>query len=197
MTARRDREAARAPGLAAIFRAFAIVGTTSIGGGGSAHVRRLVVDQRAWLDEARFHEALTLARTLPGPNVSNLAAFVGATLRGPAGAIAALAGVALPGIAVVLAVAAAYTRFVGAPGATVSSASIDGGLHGLAAGATGIMAELAFATAKERLRSGGAILFAVLAFALVGLFRVEMAWVVAVLVPLAAIALAARPKGAA
>lgn len=45
-----------------IFRAFLLVGATSFGGGGSAHIRAAVVEKRQWFDDARFVEALTSER---------------------------------------------------------------------------------------------------------------------------------------
>ena len=92
-----------APSPLAIFRAFLRVGLVSVGGGGSAHIHAEVVDRRQWLTEDEFVEAMTVARTLPGTNVSNLAAFTGAHLAGWRGAVSAAVAVVLPGAILVIA----------------------------------------------------------------------------------------------
>ena len=165
----------------AILRAFLGVGLVSVGGGGTAHIRAAVVERHHWLSEDDFIEAMTVARTLPGTNVSNLAAFVGAMLAGWRGAVCAAAGVVVPGAVIVIGAAVAYLRVD-----ALHTPVAQGLLHGLTAGAVGVMAALVWQTARSSLRGYGAIAVAVAALAAVAIMRVNMAYVLVALVPLSA-----------
>ncbi|HET6957293.1 MAG TPA: chromate transporter [Vicinamibacterales bacterium] len=83
--------------LAKIFVAFLVIGATSFGGGVVAHLRTSIVVKRRWMDDKTFIELLTISQTLPGLKAANLAMLIGDRLSGAAGAIAAIAGICLPG----------------------------------------------------------------------------------------------------
>jgi chromate transporter len=156
-----------------------VIGLTAFGGGASAHIHDAVVHKRGWLDEKHFLEGMTVARIVPGTNVSNLAAFVGAILAGYRGALVAVVAVVVPGVFAVLLLAVAYARFAD------HSQYIRLGLHGLTAGAVGIMASLVMNAAKPVLRSPAGLLFALASFVAVGVFELNMLLVLVVLLPLA------------
>ena len=79
--------------LPALFIGFLKVAFFSIGGGGGiVFSRRLVVEQRCWMDDHDFAEILSLCQFMPGPNLVGVAVWVGARLRGMTGAIASLTG---------------------------------------------------------------------------------------------------------
>ena len=61
----RDIDATK-PGPQALFLAFLSVGLSGFGGV-LPFARRMLVDQKAWLDEAEFVETLALCQSLPGP----------------------------------------------------------------------------------------------------------------------------------
>ncbi len=170
--------AARVP-LRHIFRVFVVIGATGFGGGASAHIHRAVVERERWLDEERFLEGMTVARVLPGTNVSNLAAFVGSVLGGYRGALVAVLGVVTPGALTILALAIAYSR-LGVPTELLARV-----LHGLGAGAAGLMAALVFQAAKTSARSARAMACAAAAFAGVAVMGWSVLLVLAVLTPLA------------
>jgi len=165
------------PSLSAIFRVFLVIGLTAFGGGASAHIHEAVVDRKRWLDEKRMLEGMTLARIIPGTNVSNLAAFVGSVLGGYRGAALAVCGVVLPGLFAMLALAIGYAAFA------QRSHEVETGLHGLAAGALGVMGSLVVSAAKPVLKSQTGWLIAALAFAGVAMFEFNMLLVLLVLVP--------------
>ena len=86
------------------------IALASFGGGLSAWSRHMVVEEQRWMTDEEFLSAMTVCRVLPGANQVNLAVFVGARLRGAAGAIAAVVGLtALPAL-IVLAMGAALYR---------------------------------------------------------------------------------------
>jgi chromate transporter len=174
-----QREPEKPPSLSAIFKVFVTIGLTAFGGGASAHIHDAVVHRKRWLDEKRFLEGMTVARIVPGTNVSNLAAFVGAILAGYRGALVAVLAVIVPGLIAVLLLAVAYASFA------EHSRFIQLGLHGLTAGAVGIMASLVVNAAKPVLRSPAGLLFAIAAFIGVGVLEANMLLVLVVLLPLA------------
>lgn len=174
-----DRDRAAEVSLWRIFKVFLVIGLTAFGGGASAHIHHAVVQRKKWLDDRRLLEAMTVARIVPGANVSNLAAFVGASLAGYRGAAVAVAGVVLPGLLVVLGLAAAYVSLAG------QKEALSGALHGLSAGAVGIMASLLVNASKPVVRSAAGIPVAALAFVGVAMLELNMLLVLVALAPLA------------
>ena len=170
------------PSLSALFKVFFIIGVTAFGGGASAHIHDAVVHKKGWLDEKRFLEGMTVARIVPGTNVSNLAAFIGAVVAGYRGALVAVLAVVVPGLIAVLLPAVAYARFA------EHGRYIQLALHGLTAGAVGVMASLVVNAARPALRSPAGLLFAVAALIGVGVFELNMVLVLVVLLPLASYA---------
>lgn len=89
---------------------FGLVGATGFGGV-LPWCRRMVVDQRRWLDDREFAELLPLAQLLPGPNVANIATVLGRRYRGPRGAIAAVAGLYTSPTLVIILIGLGYARW--------------------------------------------------------------------------------------
>ena len=75
--------------LAAIALTFNHIALASFGGGLSAWSREVVVEQKKWMGEEQFLSAMTMCRIMPGATQVNLSVFVGGSLRGFAGAVAA------------------------------------------------------------------------------------------------------------
>lgn len=98
------------PTLVEIAREWGRIGITGFGGPPThiAMLRRLCVEQRRWLAAAEFQDALAAANLLPGPASTQLAIYCGWSLRGAAGALIGGVSFILPGLVVILALAAAY-----------------------------------------------------------------------------------------
>src|SRR5437870_13065427 len=77
--------------LSALFLGFLKVSLCGFGGG-LVWARRVVVEQKHWMDEQEFAETLTLCQLMPGPNIVGITACVGAKLRGAIGALSAVLG---------------------------------------------------------------------------------------------------------
>jgi chromate transporter len=86
-----EQKPAERVAVAALFTAFLQVSLCSFGGG-LVWARRIVVEQRHWINEQDFADILSLCQFMPGPNVVGIAVCVGAKLRGSIGAIAAVSG---------------------------------------------------------------------------------------------------------
>lgn len=62
----------------------------------------MMVLRRRWLSEADFAVMLGLGQVLPGPNIVNVAVAVGSRFHGVGGAAAAIAGLLLAPMVIVL-----------------------------------------------------------------------------------------------
>jgi chromate transporter len=176
------------PGPWALFVAFLTVGVSGFGGV-LPFARRMLVDDRAWLDEAAFGETLALCQTLPGPNIVNLSVVVGSRFAGPQGALAAVAGLLAAPVAIVLVLASVYARF----GATARAQAL---IAGLGAAAAGLVAATAARMAWPliRARPASATPFIVLVFVATGLLQWPLVWVLVALSPFSIAAAWGRGK---
>jgi chromate transporter len=80
-------------------------------GGPPAHIallRKLVVDDRAWLDPREFEDGIAAVNLLPGPASTQLAIYCAWRLRGAAGALVGGACFILPGLVAILGLAALF-----------------------------------------------------------------------------------------
>lgn len=96
--------------LGAIFWTFLMAGAISFGGGVVAYLREYLVSDTKWLDDDGFLDALEISQTLPGLNSVNMSVIIGDKLRGIVGALAAVAGIMLPGTIVVMGLGIAWQQ---------------------------------------------------------------------------------------
>ena len=166
------------PGPAALFSAFLGVGLSGFGGV-LPFARRMLVERRRWLDESEFSETLALCQALPGPNIVNVSVVVGGRFAGPAGALAAVAGLLSAPVAIVLGIADIYARFG-------ETGRFAGMIAGLGAAACGLVASTSakMAAPLVRARPLSAAPVIVLAFVGVGLAHLPLLWVILALTPL-------------
>ncbi|THF70647.1 chromate transporter [Deinococcus sp. Arct2-2] len=162
-------------------RAFVGVALAGIGGGIPAHTRRAMLG-RGWLSDAEFAEAFTLAQLTPGPNGVNLAAMVGARLGGKRGALASTLGVLTPGL---IAMTAVTILLLGLPGGLPPV--LQSALRGAACAALAVMltmvgpiVRVGWSVKAGRLPVGAAV--TVLTFVALGVLRLDLLPVLAVLV---------------
>ena len=126
-------DAAAAPAsLRELFFAFNRLALQGFGGVLPVAQRELV-ERLRWLTKEQFVEMLAVSQVLPGPNVVNLALMFGDRAFGLRGALAALGGMLLAPMLVVLALAALYGRFAQVP-------AVTGALRGMGAVAAGLVA---------------------------------------------------------
>ncbi len=149
-------------------------------GGVLPWAQRVIVEERRWLTREDFVEVLAFAQLLPGPNVCNLALMVGDRFFGWRGAIVALAGMLAAPAALVLTMATFYSHFADHP-------LFRQALTGMGAVAAGLVIATAFKMAMAYRKRWPWLAFGIAAFVGVGVLRMPLAYVVAVLGPIATV----------
>ena len=137
-------------------------------GGVLAIVQHEFVERRKWMTKAQFVEEWSVAQVMPGPNVANLCLMIGGKYFGLPGAMAALMGLLLAPLMIVLALAILF-------GGVADSPTAQGALKGMGAVSAGLIIatglKLSTTLPQNPMGMRTAILFAVLAFVFVGIFR--------------------------
>jgi chromate transporter len=140
--------------------------------------QRVLVEERQWLTREEFLETLAFGQLLPGPNVCNVAIMVGDRWFGWRGSVAALGGMILAPLALVLLAISLYNRSSEWP-------LLRHALAGMGAAAGGLFlataVKLAMGTRKHWRWWG----FGLLAFIGLAVLRWPMALLMLVLAPLA------------
>ena len=143
--------------------------------------QRELVERRGWLTKAEFVELLSLGQILPGPNIVNMALMFGDRHFGWRGAGAALTGLLLAPLTIVLALTLLARQAAGSP-------EVTGALRGMGVVAAALVLSTAWkVTGTLKSNRMGLLWCALLATATVfavGVMRWPMAGVLAVLVPL-------------
>lgn len=125
-------------GLSTVLREWGRIGCIGFGGP-PAHIallRELCVERREWISEEEFEHGIAATNLLPGPASTQLAIFCAWRLRGIAGALIGGLAFILPGLVLIIALAALFlgsppdwVRGVGAGAASVVAAvAIQAGL---------------------------------------------------------------------
>jgi len=89
------------------------IGVLSFGGPAAqiALMHRLVVEEKKWLNENQYLNALNFCMLLPGPEAMQLATYAGWRMHGVRGGLAAGLSFVIPGALVVMILAAVYSLF--------------------------------------------------------------------------------------
>ncbi|MEO8836050.1 MAG: chromate transporter [Caldimonas sp.] len=144
-------------------------------GGVLAVAQYELVERKHWLSRDEFVEMLSLAQVLPGPNVVNLSLMFGDRFFGVRGALAALAGMLLVPLFIVMALTALYAEFSHLP-------VVAGALRGMGAVAAGLIIATAIklmsAFGSSRLGRPLAATFAGVTFVAIAWLRWPLIWVV-------------------
>jgi len=156
------------------------IALASFGGGLSAWSREVLVVEKQWMGEAEFLSAMTMCRILPGANQVNMAVFAGSKMRGLPGAVAAVFGLCLMPVVLILIAAFFYFRFKEIP-------DVKGVLHGASAAAVALTLAMVIQTGKKCLTGLMPVLLFAAAFVLNGILRWPLPVVLAILAPVSLI----------
>jgi chromate transporter len=156
--------------LATLFISFLTIGSTSFGGGLTGWIRRELVEKRRWLDDQQFLSCYALSQMVPGATNVNLAVLIGTQLRGVVGAFAAVGGLLLAPLAIMLALGSFYFAAHGAPGGRLLNAA----LAGAGAAAIGFNIATGIRLARHNLRRVGPALIAAAVIVGIGILRIPL-----------------------
>jgi chromate transporter len=115
------------PALLTVAREWGRIGCIGFGGP-PAHIallRQLCVERRGWLEPREFEDAIAACNLLPGPASTQLAIYCGWRLRGRRGALIGGACFIIPGLTLILALAALF--LAGSPPEWVKGAGAGAG----------------------------------------------------------------------
>lgn len=154
------------PSLRDIAGAFGKIGLINFGGpaGQIALMHRVLVEEKRWIDEDRYLQALNFCTLLPGPEAQQLATFVGWKLRGVRGGLIAGGLFVAPGAVVILALAVLYAY-------AAHLDAVSAALLGVKAAVLAIVVEALLRLSKRALNAPLKRVIAVGAFA--GLFLLQ------------------------
>lgn len=149
------------------------IGLLSFGGpaGQIAVLHRIVVDEKRWVDEARFLHALQYCMLLPGPEAQQLATYLGWWLHGWRGGLVAGTLFLVPGCLVMLGLSLLYASYRAVPIAAAL-------LFGLKAVVVAIVFDALLRIGRRALTSRAAWIVAIAAFTSMFFLRAPFALVI-------------------
>jgi chromate transporter len=163
--------------LSDLFFSFTLLALQGFGGV-LAVVQRELVEKKAWMTREEFVEDWAVAQIMPGPNVINLALMLGDRYFGWRGAVAAVGGMLVCPLILVLCLALVYTHYAALP-------QVAGALRGMGAVAAGLITatglKLAGALRKHPLALPLAIALGGATFVAIAILRLPLVWVLLVL----------------
>jgi chromate transporter len=142
------------------------VALQSFGGpaGQIAVMHRILVEEKRWISEPRFLNALNFCMLLPGPEAQQLAVYLGWRLHGTPGGVVAGTLFVLPGVVAILALSFLYVAARNLP-------AVDALFFGLKAAVLAIVVEALLRIGRRALGTGAHAILAAAAFAALFFFQ--------------------------
>ncbi|MFZ5618175.1 MAG: chromate efflux transporter [Pseudomonadota bacterium] len=155
------------PTLRELTATSAKIGFLSFGGPAAqiALMHRIFVDEKKWIDEARYLHALNYCMLLPGPEAQQLATYVGWLVHGVKGGVIAGALFVLPGAFVVFALSWLYAAQGDAP-------LVEAAFYGVRAAVLAFVVEALIRISRRALKGRTDFYTAAAAFAALTLFAI-------------------------
>lgn len=149
------------------------IGLLSFGGpaGQIALMHKVIVEEKQWLDEARFLHALNYCMLLPGPEAQQLATYIGWLINGVKGGLIAGILFILPGAIAILGLSWMYVSMG-------DLAAIQGVFFGLKAAVLAIVVQALISIARRALRDRLMLSLAICGFIALFFFALPFPFVV-------------------
>ena len=149
------------PTEAQAFRFWLKLGMISFGGpaGQIAIMHDELVERRRWISERRYLHALNFCMALPGPEAQQLASYIGYSMYGVRGAIAAGGLFVLPSFVLLCVMSAIYVEYG-------EVAAVEGVVRGLGAAVIALVAAAVIRVGGRVIHTLAAFVLAAAAFAL-------------------------------
>jgi chromate transporter len=162
-----------------LFISFSKIGMSGFGGV-LPWARRTLVERDKVLTSEEFSAILGICQIVPGPNIVNLAVCVGSRFGGARGAIAAVMGLTLGPISIVMLIALLYEHYSNLD-------AVKGLLRGISAVGVGLIASTGFKMLKDEFRYPAMFLVVIITMISASYFHLGLGWVVLISSPLALI----------
>ncbi len=143
-----------------------------------AYLREHLVHRHKWLNDDQFLASLEIGETVPGLISTNVSVIVGSHLRGVRGAIAAMAGMTIPGAVAIAGLGLLYTHFRSNP-------EVKALLAGVGAAAVGLILEVTLQIGRREITQWIDLAILVPVFLLVGIFHISLLPTLVVFAPIA------------
>jgi len=151
------------PSQGGLFLSFLRLGATAFGGPAMiAYIRRMVVEQKKWMDDASFRDGVAFCQMVPGATAMQSSAYVGLRVRGVSGAAVSFIGFGLPAFLIMTLLSAFYMQARNLP-------LIISAFSGLQAIIVSIVAYAAISFGKTSIKNWRAVVIAIAAGILFGL----------------------------
>jgi chromate transporter len=151
------------PSLFHLFTSFLRLGATAFGGPAMvAYIRKMVVEQKHWLDDQSVRDGVALCQTIPGATAMQMSAYVGLRAKGVAGAAASFIGFGLPAFLFMMILSALYAR-------THSLPAVVSIFNGLQAIIVAVVANATLSFGRTSIKNWRNIINAIIAAILFGL----------------------------
>ena len=176
---RRPAAATRVPAhgvtWAEAMKVWARVAALSFGGpaGQIAVMHRIIVEEKKWIGDQRFLQALNYCTLLPGPEAQQLATYIGWLMHRTAGGLAAGTLFVLPGLLAIMALSWIYVLLGKVP-------LVQGLFFGLKAAVLVIVAEAVLRVGRRALRNVPLRLLALFSFVAIFLYGVPFPAIIVV-----------------
>jgi chromate transporter len=158
-----------------LFLGFSKIGMSGFGGV-LPWARRTLVEQDKILTSEEFSAILGICQIVPGPNIVNLAVCIGSRFAGARGAVAAVLGLTLGPITVVLLLATLYQHYS-------YLETVKGLLRGISAVGVGLIASTGFKMLRDELRFPLMLLVVAITIFTVTYLHLGLGWVVLAVLP--------------
>ncbi len=160
-----------------LFIGFSKIGMSGFGGV-LPWARRTLVEREKILTSEEFSAILGICQIVPGPNVVNLAVCVGSRFGGARGAVAAVLGLTLGPIAIVMLLATLYEHYSHLD-------TVQGILRGISAVGVGLIASTGFKMLCDEFQYPAMLLVVLITILAATYFHLGLGWVVLTASPLA------------
>ena len=160
-----------------LFIGFSKIGMSGFGGV-LPWARRTIVEQEKWLTPEEFNAMLGICQIVPGPNIVNLGVCVGSRFAGVPGAFAAVLGLLLAPLTLVILLGILYDHYSYMP-------VVQGLLRGISAVGVGLIASTGFKMMRAELNYPPMLSVIFLTILAATYFHLGLGWVVLLASPLA------------
>ena len=152
-----------------IFFIFFRISLFSIGGGAVMIplVIEAVVEKKKWMTKEEIIDSVAISQTVPGAIIVNNSIFIGRTVAGFPGAIAAFLGVVIPSFLCIVLIMQFLDKII-------DNSHVLGFFKGALAAAAALIAVACFKIGKEIIRNISEVIIAIICFVLIVFFNVSV-----------------------